>query len=130
MDRKDSELDVYYIPPNFIDGGTVMGGLFKLRNTVEAGILALATGIPIFMLNFEVAAKMIVLCFTSLPLALLALIGVYGESLSSYIFGVLKFFFKRRILGKQNVKNEVQYKEKQLFSKYTRIHIMTVGAAF
>ena len=41
MSRNDSKFDTYYIPPNFIEGGTVMGGLFKLRNIIEAGILAL-----------------------------------------------------------------------------------------
>ena len=48
MSRNDSEFDTYYIPPNFIEGGTVMGGLFKLRNVIEAGILALFVGMPIF----------------------------------------------------------------------------------
>ena len=37
MSRNDSEFDIYHIPPNFIEGGTVMGGLFKLRNVIEAG---------------------------------------------------------------------------------------------
>ena len=30
-----------------------MGGLFKLRNIIEAGILALFVVMPIFMLNFD-----------------------------------------------------------------------------
>lgn len=53
MSRNDSKFDTYYIPPNFIEGGTVMGGLFKLRNIIEAGILALFVVMPIFMLNFD-----------------------------------------------------------------------------
>jgi hypothetical protein len=76
MSRNDSEFDIYHIPPNFIEGGTVMGGLFKLRNVIEAGILAFFVGVPIFMLDFDVTAKVMVICFTALPLALLALIGV------------------------------------------------------
>ena len=44
MSRNDSEFDIYHIPPNFIEGGTVMGGLFKLRNVIEAGILAFVVG--------------------------------------------------------------------------------------
>ncbi len=40
MNRNENhnEIDIYHIPPNFIEGGTVLGGLFKLRNVIEAGI--------------------------------------------------------------------------------------------
>lgn len=110
MSRNDSEFDVYHIPPNFIEGGTVMGGLFKLRNVIEAGILALFVGVPIFMLNMDVTAKIVILCFTALPLSLLALIGVSGESLSSYIFGFFKFLINRRVVG---VKREKKKKKEQ-----------------
>lgn len=27
---KDNEFETYYIPPNFIEGSTLFGGLFKL----------------------------------------------------------------------------------------------------
>lgn len=101
MEQNDSEFDVYYIPPNFIEGGTVLGGLFKLRNTVEAGILVLCVGIPVFMLETDITAKVLILCFTALPLGLLALIGISGESLFSYICGFLKFLTKRRVIGVQ-----------------------------
>ena len=106
MSRNDSEFDIYHIPPNFIEGGTVMGGLFKLRNVIEAGILAFFVGVPIFMLDFDVTAKVMVICFTALPLALLALIGVSGESLSSYVFGFFKFLINRRVIGKKNEKTK------------------------
>lgn len=106
MSRNDSEFDIYYIPPNFIEGGTVMGGLFKLRNVIEAGILALFVGMPIFMLNLDMSAKAVILCFTVLPLALLALIGVSGESLSSYIFGWLIFLIDRRVISKNQTRKQ------------------------
>ena len=38
MDR--TERDTYIIPPNFIESGTLFGGMIKVRNAVEAGILA------------------------------------------------------------------------------------------
>ena len=106
MSRNDSEFDTYYIPPNFIEGGTVMGGLFKLRNVIEAGILALFVGMPIFMLNLDMSAKAVILCFTVLPLALLALIGVSGESLSSYIFGWFIFLIDRRVISKNQTRKQ------------------------
>ena len=74
--------DTYVIPPNFIEGGTLLGGLFKTRNVIEAGILALLVGIPVLGLNLSLTTRVIILCVTALPLALVALIGVAGGSLS------------------------------------------------
>ena len=34
---RQEERDVYIIPPNFIEGGTLMGGMLKTRNVIEAG---------------------------------------------------------------------------------------------
>ena len=38
--NEHEELDVYVIPPNFIESGKLFGGMFKMRNAIEAGILA------------------------------------------------------------------------------------------
>ena len=74
--------DTYIIPPNFIDdGGTLFGGMFKTRNVIEAGILALAIGLPVISLSISLRTRIIILCLTALPLALFALIGVSGSSL-------------------------------------------------
>ena len=35
--------DSYLIPPNFIEGGTLMGGMFKTRNAVSYTHLTLPT---------------------------------------------------------------------------------------
>ena len=40
---RQEERDTYLIPPNFIEGGTLMGGMFKTRNAIEAGILGALT---------------------------------------------------------------------------------------
>ncbi len=45
---KPEEFEVYVIPPNFMEGGTLFGGLLKTRNTIEAVILGLAVGVPVF----------------------------------------------------------------------------------
>ena len=44
---KPEEFEVYIIPPNFMEGGTLFGGLLKTRNTIEAVILGLAVGVPV-----------------------------------------------------------------------------------
>ena len=49
---RNEERDVYVIPPNFIEGGTLLGGMFKTRNAIEASILAAVVGLPVLKLNF------------------------------------------------------------------------------
>lgn len=82
---KNEERDVYILPPNFIEGGTLMGGMLKTRNAVEAGILGTLVGCPVLHMSVSLTARVIILCLTALPLVLFALIGVSGESLSSFL---------------------------------------------
>ena len=92
--------DTYIIPPNFVDTGTFFGGMFRARNVIEAGILAAVTGLPSFLLlPFGLTTRIIVLCLTTLPLVLFALIGISGESLSSFLVIFLRYMKNRRIVG-------------------------------
>ncbi len=98
--NNQNDHDTYIIPPNFVDTGTFFGGMFRARNVIEAGILAVATGLPVFLfLPFGLTARIIVLCLTTLPLVLFALIGISGESLSSFLVIFLKYLKNRRIVG-------------------------------
>lgn len=81
---KPEEFEVYVIPPNFMEGGTLFGGLLKTRNTIEAVILGLAVGVPVLHLPFSLTVRVVILCLTALPLVLLALIGVSGMSVRFY----------------------------------------------
>ena len=91
--------DIYIIPPNFIETGTFFGGMFRARNVIEAGILAFAIGTPVFLcLPFGLTARIIALCLTALPVALVALIGISGESLSQFLITFLKYLRNRRIV--------------------------------
>lgn len=125
MSNKSNEHDSYYIPPNFIEGGTIFGGMFKFRNVIEAVILAAAVGVPIFMLDLTLTIKIVILCLTALPAGLLALIGISGESLSSFIFGFFKFLKHRRVIGKtaekpRKQKNHREKKKKAAAKKEER----------
>ena len=92
--------DIYIIPPNFIETGTFFGGMFRARNVIEAGILAFAIGTPVFLfLPFGLTARIIALCLAALPVALVALIGISGESLSQFLVTFLKYLRNRRIVG-------------------------------
>ena len=100
MARQTEERDVYRIPENFVDTGTVMGGMFQLRNVIEAGAIAAVCILPLFKVNISLTAKIIVACVTAHPLGLLALIGINGESLSSFIAGFFRFLHNKRVIGK------------------------------
>ena len=108
MSKKPEEIDVYYIPANFIDTGTVFGGMLKLRNVIEAGVLLIITGLPVFHLNISFTAKIITACLTVLPLCLFALIGVGGESLSAFIISFIKFVKNRRVIGNDVKKSKIK----------------------
>jgi len=94
----------YIIPPNFVETGTFFGGMFKARNVIEAGILAVITAVPVFtFLPFSLTGHIITLCLTTLPLTLIALIGISGESLSSFFVIFVKYMINRRIISNNDV---------------------------
>ena len=111
---KPNEYDTYIIPPNFIEGGTFFGGLLKLRNTAEALVIVLAIGIPVFSVSaLTLTAKIIILCLTALPLGIIALVGINGESLSSFIFLVLKYLHNRRVITRNEEEQGMRKKRKK-----------------
>ena len=99
---KPEEHEIYVIPPNFIEGGTLFGGLFKTRNAIEAGVIGFLVGIPVLSFPFSLTTKIIILCLTALPLVLLALIGVSGGSLSTFILLFFSYLRNRRILSRES----------------------------
>lgn len=121
------ELDVYVIPPNFIEGGKRFGGMFKMRNAIEAGILAGGCALLGFKLPLSLTGKIIVLCFISLPLAIFGLLGVDGESLSQYIVSVFKFLRNRRRLYRSDVDDYESVGKVRLKIKKNKFLNATVG---
>ncbi len=67
MQPNNDENDVYIIPPNFIDTGTVLGGSVKLRNAVEALGLVLMIGFPVFYLPFSLTTRTVSYTHLTLP---------------------------------------------------------------
>ncbi len=112
MSIRHEENDIYIIPPNFIDTGTVFGGTIKLRNAAEALILSLLIGFPVFHIPATLTTKIIVACLTVLPAALFAVIGINGESLSSFVINFFVYLKNRRIVGLQEETCETPAGEK------------------
>lgn len=115
-ENKNEELDTYIIPPNFIESGTIFGGTFKVRNVVEAGMIVTLIGLPVLKMSLSLTIKVMILCFTALPLGILALIGVSGESLSSFIVNYIRFVKNRRIIGEVE-ENDKKTTHKKFFDK-------------
>ena len=110
MNNKNDH-DIYIIPPNFIETGTILGGMFKIRNAIEAGILAIVIGVPVFLfVPMGLTARIIILCLTALPAALVALIGISGECLSHFLLLFLKYLRNRRVVGDDSRQQDKQRK--------------------
>ena len=117
MSTRQEEHDTYIIPPNFMETGTLFGGTMKIRNALEALVLTLLIGIPVFHLPFRLTINIIIACLTVLPAAMFALIGIDGDSLGSFILNYFRFLKNRRLLGTTTetdlIPNTKQKTEKQ-----------------
>ncbi len=98
MTKHSEERDVYFIPPNFLTSGRLFGGMIRARNAVEACVLVLFTGIPIFQLPFSLTTRIIILCLIPLPLGIFAVVGFEGDSLSEFAANWVRWLFHRRTL--------------------------------
>ena len=103
MDEQEFS-NVYHIPANYTDSGKLLGGMLETRNTIEAGILVLAVGYPELMwLPAKAMTKIVVMVITLLPLGILALMGVSGDSLGQYLRHMVKFRMNKRKLHMRRV---------------------------
>ena len=98
MDDKEYN-NVYAIPANYTDSGKLMGGMLEVRNTIEAVILVLLLGYPELMwMPVAGTTKFIIMVLTLLPLGVVALMGISGDSLGQYLFHMFLHWRKRRKL--------------------------------
>lgn len=103
MAYQEEEAPIHYLPPNFVEKWKLFGGSLDIRNAIEAGILLLGVGVPVFHIPLTLTMRIIVFCLTALPLALLALIGIAGDSLSGFLLNALHFLITRRRLYRSDM---------------------------
>lgn len=108
------EHSIFHIPPNFISSGTFWGGRLPIRNAIEGIVLTIGVGYPIIQLHCNFTVKIILLCLTALPLFMLALIGIGGESLTAYLWNAIKYVTKRRILYRSDCIPEKPEKKRKV----------------
>jgi hypothetical protein len=92
-----------FIPPNFIEKGKILNGTFDIRNAIEAILFALLIGVPAVHLPLSLTTRIIILCMTALPVAMLSLIGIGGESITAFLMNALRFFKNRRVVYRLDV---------------------------
>lgn len=108
--------NVYAIPANYTDSGKILGGMLEPRNAVETVILLVILGYPELMLiPMSATVRIVVMTVTLLPLAVLSMMGIDGDSLFQYIGHMIRFFASRRKLHFRRV--GYRYDPKQLRKK-------------
>ena len=115
-DERESDRAVYIIPPNFIETGSILGGMIKIRNAIESLIITVLILFPILKSNFSLTVKIVIMCLTALPAGLISLIGIGEDSLIEYITNFFKFLRKRRVIKKIVIPKE-KLKTKKIYMK-------------
>ena len=124
MDEKPYN-NVFAIPANYTDSGKIFGGMLELRNAVEAGFLLILAGYPELMwLPVAGTIRIIVMTVTLLPLGVLAVMGIDGDSLFQYLGHVLKFAKNHRKIHMK----KVGYRDPKKTRKAKKAHRAGVSA--
>ncbi len=97
---EDREFDnVFSIPANYTDSGKILGGMLEPRNAIEAVILLIVVGYPELMwIPMPSTIRIVVMTVTLIPLAVVAMMGIDGDSLFQYLGHIIHYFFNRRKL--------------------------------
>jgi len=96
LTKNSQKPTVFYIPVNYNAAGTVLGGMFKTRNAIEAVIIAAAICVPLYKFaNIPVMQKIIITVIVVLPLVIIALIGING-SLFQYFGDVFYYLTSKK----------------------------------
>lgn len=100
MDLDEKEYDnIYAIPANYTDAGKLFGGLLETRNAVETLFLMLLAGYPeLVLFDLPGTVRIVVMTVTLLPLAVLSMMGIDGDSLFQYLYYMARFLARRRKL--------------------------------
>ena len=112
MEEKEYS-NVYAIPANYTDSGKLLGGMVEMRNAVEAVALVGLVGYPELMwLPLSATIKIVVMTVTLLPLGVVAVMGIDGDSLLQYLGHIIAFCANRRKLHFRRI--GYKYDPKQL----------------
>ncbi len=88
----------YHIPANYTDAGRLFG-LFPIRNTVEAAIIAVPTLFFCFrLLPFALTTNIVITMALVVPSVGFALIGLGDDSLSRFLIAWWRWKRRKKII--------------------------------
>lgn len=99
MAKKSRSLDepeVFFIPNNFVDSGTVLNGTFKVRNVIEAAVILGVIGYLLLQIPATIQVRVILIAILAVPPAIVALIGVNDGPLSQFLMDFVRFHRSQR----------------------------------
>ena len=103
MNEENME-NVYAIPANYTDSGKILGGMLSLRNILEALVLVVSIGfVELELIPMTDTVRIIVMVITLLPISVVALMGIDGDSLFRYLSHIVNFLRHRRRLHFKSV---------------------------
>ena len=95
MEEKEYS-NVYAIPANYTDSGKLLGGMVETRNAIEAVFLIGLVGYPELMwIPVTATIKIVIMTVTLLPLGVVAVMGIDGDSLLQYL-GLMSAFWRNK----------------------------------
>ena len=112
MEEKEYS-NVYAIPANYTDSGKLLGGMVETRNAIEAVFLICLVGYPELMwIPVTATIKIVIMTVTLLPLGVVAVMGIDGDSLLQSLGHMIAFWANRRKLHFRRI--GYKYDPKQL----------------
>ena len=115
MDEKEYS-NIYAIPANYTDSGKLLGGMLETRNAIETVLLVVLLGYPeLILIPMPGTIRIVVMTVTLLPLAVVSMMGIDGDSLFQYVGHIIRFWINRRKLHFRRV--GYQYDQSQLRKK-------------
>lgn len=103
---------MYAIPANYTDSGKLLGGMVETRNAVEAVALVILVGYPELMwIPMPTTIRIVVMTVTLIPLGVLAVMGIDGDSLLQYLGHIFSFWKNRRKLHFRRIGHKYDPKE-------------------
>ena len=93
------EEKIYAIPANYTDSGRLFGGMVSTRNAIETLIIVATLGyVELFLIPMAVMVKVIVAVVTLIPLGMVTMMGIDGDSLFGYLGHILTFLTHKKKL--------------------------------
>lgn len=106
---EEEEPFVFFIPDNYTNSGGFFGGMFKLRNLIEAGIFGgLVFAFEFYIVNIDLVFKIILMLVTVTPITIAAVVGIRGDCLSQFILAVFDFLKSKRKMRYRRVDTYVE----------------------